>query len=222
MASLPLLPTPLPISSPRKPRNSFQSKPAHLKESPDHDKGNHQNLHLDYLHRVSALCKDAKIEDAVDLVTELELRDGRIGPEFYGELLQGCVYERALLTGQQIHARILKNGELFAKNEYIETKLVIFYAKCDVADVAKSLFDRRSQHGRDVFLLRAHTRLNSNFKLSVQFRLMRLFVAEKPKFVSIAFINKLVERFESNRIGIFRVCKSIIPFYDHSSLVLSY
>lgn len=72
----------------------------------------------------------------------MELNDLPIGPEIYGELLQGCVYNRALFAGQQIHARILKNGDLFAGNNYIETKLVIFYAKCDVFDVTKRLFCR--------------------------------------------------------------------------------
>ncbi|KAK4345126.1 hypothetical protein RND71_035302 [Anisodus tanguticus] len=63
-------------------------------------------------------------------------------PEFYGELLQGCVYERHLQLGQQIHAKILKSGDFFAKNEYIETKLVIFYAKCDAFNVSNNLFAR--------------------------------------------------------------------------------
>ncbi|MFQ6638367.1 hypothetical protein Gotur_015925 [Gossypium turneri] len=65
-----------------------------------------------------------------------------VGPEIYGEILQGCVYERDLFTGQQIHAQVLKHGAFFARNEYIETKLVIFYAKCGAFDVANNLFSR--------------------------------------------------------------------------------
>ncbi|XWS71978.1 hypothetical protein CRYUN_Cryun02cG0001200 [Craigia yunnanensis] len=65
-----------------------------------------------------------------------------VGPEIYGEILQGCVYERDLLTCQQIHAQVLKYGAFFARNEYIETKLVIFYAKCGAFDVANNLFSR--------------------------------------------------------------------------------
>lgn len=65
-----------------------------------------------------------------------------VGPEIYGEILQGCVYDRDLFTGQQIHAQVLKNGAFFARNEYIETKLVIFYAKCGAFDVANNLFSR--------------------------------------------------------------------------------
>lgn len=89
-----------------------------------------------------SLCKDGQIQEAVDLVTEMGSRELHIGPEFYGELLQGCVYKRALFTGQQIHARILKIGDSFARNQYIETKLLIFYAKCDAWEVANLLFHR--------------------------------------------------------------------------------
>ncbi|OAY63324.1 Pentatricopeptide repeat-containing protein, chloroplastic [Ananas comosus] len=66
-----------------------------------------------------------------------------IGPEIYGEILQGCLYRRLLSQGEQIHARIVKNGAFFYKNEYIETKLLIFYAKCDCLDVAEGLFLRQ-------------------------------------------------------------------------------
>lgn len=72
----------------------------------------------------------------------MDFQNIQIGPEIYGELLQGCVYDRALFTGKQIHARILKNGEFFSSNEYIETKLVIFYAKCDLLSVSSNLFSR--------------------------------------------------------------------------------
>lgn len=89
---------------------------------------------------MSSLCKQGQIQEAVDLVTEMELKNLEIEPEIFSELLQGCVYERALSTGQQIHARIIKNGESFARNEYIETKLVIFYAKCNLFELANSLF----------------------------------------------------------------------------------
>ncbi|KAJ0031743.1 hypothetical protein Pint_13094 [Pistacia integerrima] len=75
-------------------------------------------------------------------MTKMEHENLQIGPEIYGELLQGCVYERALYTGQQIHARILKHGDFFSRNDYIATKLVVFYAKCDVLDAANSLFFR--------------------------------------------------------------------------------
>lgn len=78
----------------------------------------------------------------MDLFTEMQSKNYHIGAEIYGELLQGCVYERNLLMGQQLHALIIKNGESFAKNEYVETKLVIFYAKCSVFEATAGLFGR--------------------------------------------------------------------------------
>ncbi|EOY30922.1 Tetratricopeptide repeat (TPR)-like superfamily protein isoform 1 [Theobroma cacao] len=103
---------------------------------------NHRTLSKSYFHSISSLCKDGQIQQAVDLLTEMDSKNFPVGPEIYGEILQGCVYERDLFTGQQIHAQVLKNGAFFARNEYIETKLVIFYAKCGAFDVANNLFSR--------------------------------------------------------------------------------
>ncbi|XP_042520249.1 pentatricopeptide repeat-containing protein At5g55740, chloroplastic [Macadamia integrifolia] len=95
-----------------------------------------------YFHNISSLCKECRIHEAFAALTEMESENLPIGPEIYGELLQGCVYERALFTGQQIHSRLIKNGDFFSKNEYIETKLVVFYAKCLLSDFATDLFLR--------------------------------------------------------------------------------
>ncbi|GLU09796.1 hypothetical protein SLE2022_266370 [Rubroshorea leprosula] len=103
---------------------------------------NQRSLSKSYFHQISSLCKDGKLEQAVDLLSEMGWNGIRIGPEIYGELLQGCICEGDLFTGQQIHAQILKKGEFFARNEYIETKLVIFSAKCNAFDVANRLFSR--------------------------------------------------------------------------------
>ncbi|KAG4197370.1 hypothetical protein ERO13_A05G020800v2 [Gossypium hirsutum] len=103
---------------------------------------NHHTLYKSYFHTISSLCKDGQIQQAVDLLTEMDSKNLSVGPEIYGEILQGCVYERDLFTGQQIHAQVLKHGAFFARNEYIETKLVIFYAKCGAFDVANNLFSR--------------------------------------------------------------------------------
>ena len=78
----------------------------------------------------------------MNLLAEMELNNLPVGPEVYIELLQGCVDERALFMGQQLHSRIVKNGDFFARNEYIETKLVIFYSNCGVLEVGSRLFRR--------------------------------------------------------------------------------
>ncbi|KAM7276401.1 hypothetical protein ACFE04_018267 [Oxalis oulophora] len=126
-----------------KPSSSNLQKltPTHF-SNPSKTQESSQLLYKSYFHQISSLSKDAQIKKAITLLTEMDLEGIPIGPEIYGELLQGCVYDRALSTGQQIHARILKNGDFFSKNEYIETKLLIFYAKCDLLVVASSLFSK--------------------------------------------------------------------------------
>lgn len=117
----------------------FQNSPTHLAKSNEHA-GNNRISYKSCLNRISSLCKEGDLRVAVDLVADMELENISIGPDVYGELLQGCVYERALSLGQQIHGRILKSGEFIAKNEYVETKLVIFYSKCDESEIANRLF----------------------------------------------------------------------------------
>nr|AKH05159.1 chlororespiratory reduction 21 [Monsonia marlothii] len=95
-----------------------------------------------YLHQIASLCKNGQLGEAVGLFTAMESENFRIGPGIYGELLQGCLLERAFFTGQQVHARILKSGESIARNEFVETKLVIFYAKCNAPETAIQLFRR--------------------------------------------------------------------------------
>ncbi|XP_019171024.1 PREDICTED: pentatricopeptide repeat-containing protein At5g55740, chloroplastic [Ipomoea nil] len=124
-----------------KPEKSPQLIQTHCKQLYGNGK-NPEILTKSYFTHISSLCKDGQLQEAVDLLNRMEAQELRIGPEFYGELLQGCVYQRELLLGQQVHAKIIKNGKFFARNEFIETKLVIFYAKCDLFDVSSNLFSR--------------------------------------------------------------------------------
>eukprot|EP00268_Persea_americana_P065269 TRINITY_DN8685_c0_g2_i1.p1 TRINITY_DN8685_c0_g2~~TRINITY_DN8685_c0_g2_i1.p1 ORF type:complete len:862 (+),score=151.85 TRINITY_DN8685_c0_g2_i1:93-2588(+) len=101
-----------------------------------------QHPSTSYFHHISSLCKEGRLQEAVSFLNQMQSQNLQIGPQFYGELLQGCVYERAVFPGQQIHAQILKNGDFFSKNEYVETKLLIFYAKCDISTVACDMFCR--------------------------------------------------------------------------------
>lgn len=147
MACLSLTPTSNPQVSHLKPQyslNSHKFTTNQLINLKDNDGKSHHNLYKSYFDDMSSLCKNGRIQNAMDLLAEMESRDLHVGPDIYGELLQGCVYERALFLGLQIHAHIIKKGNEFARNEYIETKLVIFYAKCDVSEVANRMF-RRSE-----------------------------------------------------------------------------
>jgi pentatricopeptide repeat protein len=90
---------------------------------------------------ISFLCKHVRIKEAIDTLSHYTTTtDNNIGPSIYGELLQGCVYARTLNLGLQIHAHIIKKGSFFTTNEFIESKLVILYAKCGVTDAAFHLF----------------------------------------------------------------------------------
>ncbi|CAO2841443.1 unnamed protein product [Amaranthus hypochondriacus] len=91
---------------------------------------------------LSSLSRNGRLKEAVNLLSQMHYNCVQIGPEFYVELLQGCVYDQSYFLGQQIHGLIIKKGEIFIKNEYIQTKLVIFYAKCDELDSARRLFTR--------------------------------------------------------------------------------
>ncbi|KAD2393873.1 hypothetical protein E3N88_40850 [Mikania micrantha] len=102
----------------------------------------HQILYNSYFKHISFACKEGKLQEAVNILLELDSQNFEIGADVYGDLLQGCVYDRNLHLGKQFHSRIIKKGESLVKNGYIETKLVVFYAKCDQLDVASSLFGR--------------------------------------------------------------------------------
>ncbi|KAK6945023.1 hypothetical protein RJ641_026125 [Dillenia turbinata] len=59
----------------------------------------------------------------VNLLNEMEHKNTKFGPGINAEDLQGCLYERTLFLGQQIHARILsKMVTFFAKYEHVGTK----------------------------------------------------------------------------------------------------
>ncbi|PHT95663.1 Pentatricopeptide repeat-containing protein, chloroplastic [Capsicum annuum] len=138
MASLPFNPIFNPHTPTCKPKSLPKFPQTHSRTYQEIDTNN-KVLHIKLL---GSLCKEGKLQESVDFIKEMECNNLYIGPEFYGEMLQGCVYEKNLKFGQQIHAKILKSGDFYAKNEYIETKLVIFYAKCDLFDVSSNLFCR--------------------------------------------------------------------------------
>ncbi|CAA7403078.1 unnamed protein product [Spirodela intermedia] len=145
------LPNSLPPHSKSRPvRKSFHAPAAPLLGLLHHENADAApTLRKSLLHQMSSLCKDGLIGEAFDFLCDMETEGAPVGPEIYGEMLQACVYERALSQGRQIHARVIKKGDIFHRNEYLETKLVIFYAKCRVSAAALDLFQR--QRRRNVF-----------------------------------------------------------------------
>ncbi|XP_039123818.1 pentatricopeptide repeat-containing protein At5g55740, chloroplastic [Dioscorea cayenensis subsp. rotundata] len=143
MASLPLPTQSNPLLGPpksMKTKNSTQIHEANLSKSLGNVNGGVCNT--SFLHQISSLAKQGLNHEAFRILNQMEADEIPVGPEIYGELLQGCVYERALREGQQIHARILKNGSFFSENEYLVTKLLVFYAKCNCSTEAGDLFGR--------------------------------------------------------------------------------
>ncbi|KAJ6362488.1 hypothetical protein OIU78_002820 [Salix suchowensis] len=61
--------------------------------------------------------KKGRIQAAFKILTEMDRRKFPVGPDIYGLLLQGCLYDRALFMGLQIHSRIVKHGDSLATNE---------------------------------------------------------------------------------------------------------
>ncbi|KAM0934949.1 putative tetratricopeptide-like helical domain superfamily [Dioscorea sansibarensis] len=143
MASLPLLTQSNLLSGPpksTKTKNSTQIHEANLSKPLGNVIGGVSST--SFLHQISSLAKQGLNHEAFRILNQMEADEIPVGPEIYGELLQGCVYERALREGQQIHARILKNGYFFSENEYLVTKLLVFYAKCDCSMEAGGFFGR--------------------------------------------------------------------------------
>ncbi|GMH04610.1 hypothetical protein Nepgr_006450 [Nepenthes gracilis] len=169
MASHPIGPTSTPIVHHFKPVNLsifLKSNSAFLTK---HHEEHHKILRNPYKFYCSSflsLSRDGQLQRALKLVTRIETNNSEIGPEYYAELLQGCTSQRALSLGQQIHGLIIKKGVLYPGNEYITTKLVIFYAKCDALESANSLFCRVGI--RNVFSWAAMIGMNSRLDLNVE------------------------------------------------------
>lgn len=137
MASLAFTPTPTPnldlSNSKAKPTKSLKKvigKLPHLSIPQIQHKNCQSNLQESYFNTIFSLCGQGRIQAAFKILTEMDRRKFPVGPDIYGLLLQGCLYDRALFMGLQIHSRIVKHGDSLATNEYLETKLFIFYAKC--------------------------------------------------------------------------------------------
>ncbi|KAL9224024.1 hypothetical protein vseg_000099 [Gypsophila vaccaria] len=130
-----------------------------------------QNFDQPYFTNVSNLSKNGQFCEALSVLSHMNDMGISIGPHFYVELLQGCVSDKNLCLGQQIHALIIKKGDSFVRNEYIGTKLIIFYAKCDCLKSVCKLFDRISS--KNVFswasMIGLNARLGNNDRVLAGF-----------------------------------------------------
>eukprot|EP01018_Ginkgo_biloba_P029996 Gb_33537 [translate_table: standard] len=83
------------------------------------------------------LCKEGRLKDALRIMEE---RGSRVDSFTYTSLLQGCVSMKALAEGVRVHVHMIKTG--FELDAFLETKLVIMYAKCGNLEVAHQVFDK--------------------------------------------------------------------------------
>ncbi|XP_072981497.1 pentatricopeptide repeat-containing protein At5g55740, chloroplastic-like [Typha angustifolia] len=107
MASLPLSTTPNPPNSPIKPFESFKKYRSSETHLPGKVKSS-QILRKSYINRISSLCKEGLLHEAFSVLTQMEHDDLYIGPEVYGELLQGCLYDRRFFQAEDLFLRQLK------------------------------------------------------------------------------------------------------------------
>eukprot|EP01018_Ginkgo_biloba_P019471 Gb_05259 [translate_table: standard] len=78
----------------------------------------------DFIERMTTLYKEGRLKEALHI---LHLMDYP-GSSAYASLLQSCVNNKALQEGKLVHAHIILTG--FEQDIFLETKLVILYAKC--------------------------------------------------------------------------------------------
>ncbi|ERM97068.1 pentatricopeptide repeat-containing protein At5g55740, chloroplastic [Amborella trichopoda] len=128
-----------PFIFPNRPINSppFKPKqPLHFNFTPQKTKPYTQKLLLSHL---SLSSPTKTLHQTISFLSE---NQPKFRPEIYGEILQECVYQRALELGRQIHGHIQKLGDLISKNEFFSTKLLILYAKCDSKEETFKLFEK--------------------------------------------------------------------------------
>ncbi|KQK17606.1 pentatricopeptide repeat-containing protein At4g16470 [Brachypodium distachyon] len=89
-----------------------------------------------------SLCIRGELSQAVSL---LHRRTVCPFSRTYALLLQECVNRRDARVGKRIHARMISTG--FNCNDYMATKLLIFYAKIGELGVARNLFDGMPRRG---------------------------------------------------------------------------
>ncbi|XP_073005555.1 pentatricopeptide repeat-containing protein At4g16470 [Typha latifolia] len=89
-----------------------------------------------------ALCISGRLADAVELLWQ---KGSSPDNQSYALLLQESINRKEVNLGKRIHAHLITSG--FTCNDYLKTKLLIFYAKCGELQVACHLFDESPERG---------------------------------------------------------------------------
>eukprot|EP01018_Ginkgo_biloba_P026298 Gb_06232 [translate_table: standard] len=73
-------------------------------------------------------CKQSRAQDTLHILNVMDQRGIQPDNSYYSSVLQGCVNNKALPEAKLVHAHMIQTG--FEPDLFLETKLVIMYAKC--------------------------------------------------------------------------------------------
>ncbi|KAK9155374.1 hypothetical protein Sjap_002854 [Stephania japonica] len=85
---------------------------------------------------LKSLCRSGRIIEAVDMLCGSK---SQVDQQTYALLLQECIFRNEFNKGRRIHSHMITTG--FAPDEYLQTKLVILYAKKADLRTAHIVFD---------------------------------------------------------------------------------
>jgi len=117
-------------------KSKFLSTLAVINDSSDYHFQGHQNLRNGFCGDVGLLCKQGRMEEALNILGFMDHLDSYA----YASLLQGCLNIGALPEAKLVHAHMLLTG--FKPDMFLGTKLMIMYAKCGCLVDAGQVFEQ--------------------------------------------------------------------------------
>ncbi|OVA04883.1 Pentatricopeptide repeat [Macleaya cordata] len=91
--------------------------------------------------KVLSLCKHGRLKEALQILDSEPIVP--LDPSLYSPILQLCIDSKAKKEGRLVHEHLLRNG--FHSDLYLNTKLIIFYAKTGDVENARLMFDNMPQ-----------------------------------------------------------------------------
>eukprot|EP01018_Ginkgo_biloba_P008463 Gb_26310 [translate_table: standard] len=110
-----------------------------LQDAESHRNANGNNSSFSVCQDVKTLCKQGRLENALQILHLMDRQGVRAESYAYDSLLQGCVTMKALPEGKLVHAHMMETG--FKPEVYLGTKLVVMYTKCETLVDARRVFD---------------------------------------------------------------------------------
>eukprot|EP01018_Ginkgo_biloba_P012960 Gb_16062 [translate_table: standard] len=95
---------------------------------------------------ISGYARNGHGVEALQCFRQMQLTGVKSDPDIFATVLSACANSEALGQGMEIHDEIIKSG--FACNVFVQSALVVMYAKCGSMEKACNVFDK--MHQRDV------------------------------------------------------------------------